>query len=142
VATEDLALSIKRTLERKRLLDLLDLEKRDDLPSLDNEEPFRPIITQSKKVLRILKEAELHAASLVPVLITGESGTGKELAGPRHSWGQPARAASLYAHQHGFVDQFPVRGRIFRSHQRGLHRGRKRSGRLSGTHQQRHPVSG
>ena len=28
---------------------------------------------------RILKEAELHAASNVPVLITGESGTGKEL---------------------------------------------------------------
>jgi two-component system, NtrC family, response regulator AtoC len=79
VATEDLALSIKRTLERKRLLDLLDLEKRDDLPTLENEAPFRPIITQSKKVLRILKEAELHASSPVPVLITGESGTGKEL---------------------------------------------------------------
>ncbi|WP_372682686.1 sigma-54-dependent transcriptional regulator [Desulfosarcina sp.] len=79
VATEDLSLSIKRTLERKRLLDLLDLEKRDDLPTLENAEPFRPIVTQSKKVLRILKEAELHASSLVPVLITGESGTGKEL---------------------------------------------------------------
>jgi DNA-binding NtrC family response regulator len=79
VSTEDLSLSIKRTLERKRLLDLLDLEKRDDLPTLENEAPFRPIITQSKKVLRILKEAELHASSQVPVLITGESGTGKEL---------------------------------------------------------------
>lgn len=79
VATDDLALSIKRTLERKRLLDLLELEKRDDLPTLENEKPFRPIITQSKKVLRLLKEAELHAASLVPILITGESGTGKEL---------------------------------------------------------------
>jgi DNA-binding NtrC family response regulator len=79
VSTEDLSLAIKRTLERKRLLDLLDLEKRDDLPTLENEAPFRPIITQSKKVLRILKEAELHASSLVPVLITGESGTGKEL---------------------------------------------------------------
>ncbi len=79
VATEDLSLSIKRTLERKRLLDLLDLEKRDDLPTLENEMPFKPIITRSRKVLRILKEAELHAASMVPVLITGESGTGKEL---------------------------------------------------------------
>ena len=79
VATEDLALSIKRTLERKRLLDLLDLDKRDDLPTLENDEPFKPIITQSKKMMRILKEAELHAASSVPVLITGESGTGKEL---------------------------------------------------------------
>lgn len=63
VATEELSLCIKRTLERKRLLDLLDLEKRDDLPMLENEAPFRPIITQSKKVLRILKEAELHASS-------------------------------------------------------------------------------
>lgn len=79
VSTEDLALSIKRTLERKRLMDLLDLDKRDDLPTLENETPFKPIITRSKKVLRILKEAELHAASTVPILITGESGTGKEL---------------------------------------------------------------
>ena len=79
VATEDLSLAIKRTLERKRLLDLLDLEKRDDLPTLENAAPFNPIVTQSKKVLRILKEAELHASSQVPVLITGESGTGKEL---------------------------------------------------------------
>lgn len=79
VSTEDLSLSIKRTLERKRLLDLLDLEKRDDLPTLENEAPFKPIITRSKNVLRILKEAELHAASMVPILITGESGTGKEL---------------------------------------------------------------
>ena len=79
VATEDLSLSIKRTLERKRLLDLIDLDKRDDLPTLENDAPFKPIVTQSKKMLRILKEAELHAASQVPVLITGESGTGKEL---------------------------------------------------------------
>jgi two-component system response regulator AtoC len=79
VATEELSLAIKRTLERKRLLDLLDLDKRDDLPALENETPFRPIVTQSKSVLRILKEAELHATSQVPVLITGESGTGKEL---------------------------------------------------------------
>jgi DNA-binding NtrC family response regulator len=79
VSTEDLELAIKRTLERKRLLDLLDLDKRDDLPKLENEKPFKPIVTQSRRVLRILKEAELHAASSVPVLITGESGTGKEL---------------------------------------------------------------
>lgn len=108
VATEDLALAIKRTLERKRLLDLLDLDKRDDLPKLDNEAPFRPIVTQSKKMLRILKEAELHAASLVPVLITGESGTGKELLA------RAIHAASLRA-QHPFtpINMSSLTGSLF-----------------------------
>ena len=79
IAQEDLVFSMQRTLERKRLLDILDIEKSKTLPRLINPEPFKPIVTQSSKVLRILKEAELHAGSDVPVLITGESGTGKEL---------------------------------------------------------------
>jgi DNA-binding NtrC family response regulator len=79
ISKEDLVFSMKRTLERKRLLDVLDIEKSESLPRLIHEEPFKPIITRSKKVLRVLKEAELHAASDVPILITGESGTGKEL---------------------------------------------------------------
>jgi transcriptional regulator with PAS, ATPase and Fis domain len=60
-------------------MDLLDIGKSRALPRLKNPEPFKPIITRSPKVLRILKEAELHAGSDVPLLITGESGTGKEL---------------------------------------------------------------
>ncbi len=79
ISQEDLVFSMKRTLERKRLLDILDIEKSESLPRLIHEEPFKPIVTRSEKVLRILKEAELHAASDVPILITGESGTGKEL---------------------------------------------------------------
>jgi two-component system response regulator AtoC len=79
ISQEDLVFSMKRTLERKRLLDILDIEKSESLPRLIHEEPFKPIITRSEKVLRVLKEAELHAASDVPILITGESGTGKEL---------------------------------------------------------------
>jgi DNA-binding NtrC family response regulator len=79
ISQEDLVFSMRRTLERKRLLDILDIEKGESLPRLVNEKPFQPIITRSKKVLRVLKEAELHAASDVPILITGESGTGKEL---------------------------------------------------------------
>ena len=79
ISQEDLVFSMRRTLERKRLLDILDIEKSESLPRLINEEPFKPIVTRSEKVLRVLKEAELHAASDVPILITGESGTGKEL---------------------------------------------------------------
>jgi len=79
VARDVLALTLPRALERKRLLDILDLEKGQAHPELVNPVPFEPIITQSPAMRRILKEAELHAASSVPILITGESGTGKEL---------------------------------------------------------------
>ena len=79
VAKDVLALTLPRALERKRLLDILDMEKRQTHPELTNPEPFRTIITQSPGIRRLLKEAELHAASNVSILITGESGTGKEL---------------------------------------------------------------
>jgi DNA-binding NtrC family response regulator len=79
VSQEDIAFSMKRVLEKKRLLDILDIEKSPTLPRLINPEPFKPIVTRSQKVLRVLKEAELHAGSDIPLLITGESGTGKEL---------------------------------------------------------------
>ena len=79
VSQEDLIFSMKRALEKKRLMDILDIGKSRTLPRLKNAEPFKPIFTRSPKVLRILKEAELHAGSDVPLLITGESGTGKEL---------------------------------------------------------------
>jgi len=76
---ETLAKTINRALERKRLLDILDMDKRDALPEVQNKTAFQSIATRSRKMIRILKEAELHAASPFPVLITGESGTGKEL---------------------------------------------------------------
>ena len=76
---EDLIFSLNRTLEHKRLLDILDIEKGARLPELVNKSAFKPIITRSNHILRVLKESELHAGSNVPILITGESGTGKEL---------------------------------------------------------------
>jgi len=79
ISREDLVLTIDRALERKRLLDILDLGKSKSPPRLQNLEAFKPIVCQSRKVLKVLKEAELHAVSNVPILITGESGTGKEL---------------------------------------------------------------
>lgn len=79
IAAENLLLVINRALERKRLLDVLDIGKSKALPKLVHKEVFKPIVTRSRKVMRVLKEAELHAASDVPILIFGESGTGKEL---------------------------------------------------------------
>jgi two-component system response regulator AtoC len=79
ISRDDMVLAVKRALERKRFLDILDPQEEKTIRELIHVEAFSPIITRSAKVLRILKEAELHAASNVPVLITGESGTGKEL---------------------------------------------------------------
>jgi DNA-binding NtrC family response regulator len=79
IMREDLIFALNRTLERKRLLDILDIGKSKTLPELRHKEAFEPILTRSSKVIRVLKEAELHAGSDVPLLITGESGTGKEL---------------------------------------------------------------
>jgi DNA-binding NtrC family response regulator len=79
ITRDELVSAVKRVLERKRLLDILEFGKRGTPPKLEHEEAFSPIVTASMKVLRLLKEAELHAASDVPILLTGESGTGKEL---------------------------------------------------------------
>jgi two-component system response regulator AtoC len=76
---EDLVLRIRRALEKKRLMDILELKSSPAPAPLTNAEAFQEICTQSPAVQRILKEAELHARSDLPVLITGESGTGKEL---------------------------------------------------------------
>ncbi len=79
VAEDDLVFAVKRALERKRLVDILQLERSRRPPVFAHPEAFEGIVTRCPTLLRVLKEAELHAASDVPVLVTGESGTGKEL---------------------------------------------------------------
>ncbi len=79
VSRQVLSLCLQRAMEHKRLLDLINLKKSRSIPRLNNPEAFSAIITQSPEMLHVLREAELHAASNVPILITGESGTGKEL---------------------------------------------------------------
>jgi two-component system response regulator AtoC len=79
ISREDLATSVGRALERKRLLEILDIRKTKSKPKIEDQEAFKSIIAQSDEMLRVLKEAELHALSDIPILITGETGTGKEL---------------------------------------------------------------
>jgi two-component system response regulator AtoC len=79
VSRDDLIGVVNRALERKRLLELLAIGSQSTSIHLKFPEAFQSIVTNSLQVLKILKQAELHAASNVPVLITGESGTGKEL---------------------------------------------------------------
>jgi DNA-binding NtrC family response regulator len=79
ISRDELVSTLKRAMERRRLLEIISVGKTGSLPQIKHKDAFAPIITQSEKMLRLLKEAELHAESDVPVLITGESGTGKEL---------------------------------------------------------------
>ena len=79
VSGENMLISINRAMERKRLMEIKDLSKRKTHLKIKNPEAFKAIVTQSSEMLRILNEAELHALSDIPILITGETGTGKEL---------------------------------------------------------------
>jgi DNA-binding NtrC family response regulator len=79
ISKEDLKVSIHRALEKKHLMDIVTTGKSRIVPTLRNPKAFEPIITENESIQRLLKEAELHGRSNMPILITGSSGTGKEL---------------------------------------------------------------
>ena len=79
LSKEELIFSVNRALERRRMVEILNLGKSGTLPELSHPEAFESITTRSPTMLRVMKEAELHADSDIPILITGETGTGKEL---------------------------------------------------------------
>ena len=80
ITPDQLAHALDRALERKRLIESLVLRSsRAVKRSLDDPEAFREIVTADRAILRLLHEAELHAASNIPILVTGETGVGKEL---------------------------------------------------------------
>ncbi|MGD9974073.1 MAG: sigma-54-dependent transcriptional regulator [Desulfatirhabdiaceae bacterium] len=76
---EELMVVIHKALERKNLLEIQKIGKQNKSFDLKDSRAFAAIITRSEGMRRIMKEAELHAGSDIPVLITGETGTGKEL---------------------------------------------------------------
>ncbi len=100
VVREDLTAAVDRALERKRLFDLLEISHDGSADRSGLPPAFDPLVSQAGNVLKVLKQAALHAQSQVPCLITGESGTGKELlaralhqASPRH--GRPFVAVNM-----------------------------------------------
>ena len=77
---EDLCLALDRALERQRLLEALVLRGSEaQAQALEHPEAFEAFVTADPHTLRLLREAELHAASRICVLITGETGVGKEV---------------------------------------------------------------
>ena len=79
ISKEDLVASIQRVLEKIQLVSIADIRRNSSVPSLVNKKAFQSIVSGTASVQRILKEAELHARSSMPILITGASGTGKEI---------------------------------------------------------------
>lgn len=75
---EELLNAVNRSLERRRLIELVAVRNQEPL-EVDNKEAFGSIVAQSEKMKRVMRESELLARGNLPVLITGESGTGKEL---------------------------------------------------------------
>ncbi len=142
VSEEDLVFSLRRTLEKKRLLDILDIEKSKDLPVLSNPEAFQAILTRSPAMMRLLKEAELHAGSDVPILITGESGTGKELlAKAIHTVSSRARYPFMPVNM-AAVSPSLFEAEFFGHTRGGIYRCRKRAGRIFEACQSWDPVFG
>jgi two-component system response regulator AtoC len=135
VSEEDLLFAVKRALERKRLLDILHIEKSRRPPVFAHPEAFAGILTRCPSLLRVLKEAELHAASDVPILITGESGTGKELLA-RAIHRASARAAGMFLPLNMAAFSADLFEAEFFGHTRGAFTGaeRERSGHLKYCH--------
>ena len=77
---EELCHALDRALERRRMLEALRLrsdEAHDQ--ALAQPAAFSDFVTADPHTLRLLREAELHAVSQIPILITGETGVGKEV---------------------------------------------------------------
>ena len=80
ITPDQLLLALDRALERRRLVEALALKSEMALEqALEDPAAFGEILTNDRGMLRLLREAELHADSEIPILVTGETGTGKEL---------------------------------------------------------------
>jgi DNA-binding NtrC family response regulator len=80
ILPEQLARALERAMEHRLLLQKLLLRSGTAAAgALGNPQAFAGIVTSDEQLLRLLHEAELHAAGDLPILVTGETGVGKEL---------------------------------------------------------------
>lgn len=80
ITPDQLSVALERALERRRLVQALLLRSESAAEqALKNPQAFADFVTADPQLLRLLHEAELHATSSIPVLITGETGVGKEV---------------------------------------------------------------
>lgn len=80
ILPEQLKIALDQALEHRFLMEYL--RSRSTIAAreaLDKPEVFEKIITGDEKMFSLLHEAELQAASNIPVLVDGETGVGKEL---------------------------------------------------------------
>lgn len=76
---DDVLNIISRAMERRRYLEILNLNNTKVLPDINDKVAFQKFRTRSERVVRLMKEAEIYAQSNIAVLISGEKGTGKKL---------------------------------------------------------------
>ncbi len=80
IRPDQLTQALERALERRALIQTVRLRSsRPIRTKLSNPDAFEHIVSTDEGTIRLLHEAELHAASSIPILITGETGVGKEL---------------------------------------------------------------
>jgi type II secretory ATPase GspE/PulE/Tfp pilus assembly ATPase PilB-like protein/DNA-binding NarL/FixJ family response regulator len=76
---DDILNIMSRAMERRRFLEILNLNKTKVLPNINDKVAFEKFRTRSERIVRLMKEAEIYAQSNIAVLISGEKGTGKKL---------------------------------------------------------------
>lgn len=101
ISRDDLVLAINRALERKRLLDILDLGKKKSLPKLKHVKAFKPIADQVCRHIQGVERGGTPCRKQCPCSDYGGERDRKGALGKGHPFSQPQGKISLHSCQHG-----------------------------------------